>query len=473
MTLGQQPQSVVIIGGGLSGALVALQLLQLQLLQQRTRPLRLSLVERSYAIGRGVAYSSPLPCHLLNVPVNGVSLRRSEPHHFLHWLHQQGHDQFTAQSFVPRYLFGSYVQATLQAAHQAAPLPLDSYEDEAVDLVPGSPGVGVRLGRGRVLMADRVVLALGNPAPGSVAIPNRDFYRSHRYIDSGWSGQLEAVMGQGRLLLVGMGLTAIDWIVALHSRGYGGEIHLLSRHGLLPQPHTTPQDYDPAWWTEPPPQTTLGLLRWVRRQVAWAAQQGYGWRAVLDSLRYQGQALWVSLPLTEKQRFVRHLRPYWDSHRHRIAPEIGEVVAALRRSQQLQLHTGHLVNLEERGQGVVVTVRPRGQTTNQEFAVEAVINCTGPQFNYAKLADPLVRSLLSQGLMTADPLGLGLRASPTGAVYSAEGLASPWLYTLGPTRRGELWETTAVAEIRDQAEALAQEILGVGVAVAGGARIGG
>jgi uncharacterized NAD(P)/FAD-binding protein YdhS len=108
MALGQQPQSVAIIGGGLSGALLSLQLLQ----QQRARPLRLSLVERHYGIGRGVAYSSPLPCHLLNVPVNGVSLRRSEPHHFLHWLHQQGHHQFTAQCFVPRYLFGSYVQAT-------------------------------------------------------------------------------------------------------------------------------------------------------------------------------------------------------------------------------------------------------------------------------------------------------------------------------------------------------------------------
>jgi uncharacterized NAD(P)/FAD-binding protein YdhS len=204
-----------------------------------------------------------------------------------------------------------------------------------------------------------------------------------------------------------------------------------------------------------------------------ATQQGYGWRAVLDSLRYQGQALWVSLPLAEKQRFVRHLRPYWDSHRHRIAPEIGEVVAALRRSQQLQLHSGHLVNLEERGQGVAVTVRPRGQTTNQEFAVEAVINCTGPQFDYAKLADPLVRSLLTRGLISPDPLRLGLQASSNGAVYSAQGIPSPWLYTLGPPRRGELWETTAVAEIRDQATALAQALLGVGVTVSGGARVGG
>ncbi|XGB44145.1 MAG: hypothetical protein LVS60_18625 [Nodosilinea sp. LVE1205-7] len=121
-----------------------------------------------------------------------------------------------------------------------------------------------------MLMADRVVLALGNPAPGSVAISNRNFYRSHRYIDSGWSDKLEAVMDQGRLLLVGMGLTAIDWIVALHSRGYGGEIHLLSRHGLLPQPHTVPQGYDPAWWTEPPPAPPWDccagyVVRWIGR----------------------------------------------------------------------------------------------------------------------------------------------------------------------------------------------------------------
>ncbi|MFZ4639959.1 MAG: FAD/NAD(P)-binding protein [Nodosilinea sp.] len=452
----QSPFSVVIVGGGLSGTLVAV-----ELLKQASRPLHIAIVERSHGVGRGVAYSSPLPCHLLNVPVNGVSLVRSQPNHFLHWLHGQGYGEITPQSFVPRHLFGSYVQESLQKAQdQSLHGRLTIYADDAIDLGPSDPRPQVSLGSGRVLTGDRIVLALGNPAPTPVPIANPAFYQSPNYFNSGWSGGIDSVREKSALLLIGAGLTAVDWIVALHSQGYGGSIHLLSRHGLLPQTHQLPQDYGQDWLLTQLPQTSLGLLGWLRREVRHAAHQGYDWRAVLDSLRYQTQALWVNLPLEEQQRFIRHLRPYWDSHRHRIAPEIGEIVHGLQRSQQLHIHRGYLINLEDRDKAVAVTIRPRGQMTTEEFSVGAVINCSGPQFDYSKVSDPLVQSLRARGLIMPNRVRLGLQASPNGAVVSTQGIASNWLYSLGPTRRGELWETTAVAEIRDQAEALAQELLG-------------
>lgn len=452
-------KTVVIIGGGLSGTLVAVQLLQ----QATGKPLKIQVIERRSEIGRGVAYSTPLDCHLLNVPVNGVSLKAENPEHFLQWLWQQGHTTANSLDFMPRRLFGAYVQDTLATAIAAAPhVHFEAIADDAVHLSPGgvqdSPAQ-VYLRSGRTLQADRVVLALGNPAPGQVAIADPAFYQNSRYIPSGWSGQIEELLKYPSLLLIGAGLTAVDWIVALHDRQYSGQIHALSRHGLLPQPHHLTPNYPAHWQIADLPKTARGLLHWTRQTVIQAQAQGYDWRSVLDSLRYQTQALWVALPLKEKQRFTRHLRPYWDSHRHRIAPEIGRIVQSLQATRQLQVHTAHLQALTTTPAGVEVSLRPRGQTKLKTLSVGAVINCTGPQFNYRKLPDPLIQSLLAQGLMQPDPLSLGMVAAGNGSVITEAGTPSPWLYTLGPTRRGELWETIAVTEIRDQAISLSQTLL--------------
>jgi uncharacterized NAD(P)/FAD-binding protein YdhS len=38
----------------------------------------------------------------------------------------------------------------------------------------------------------------------------------------------------------------------------------------------------------------------------------------------------------------RHIRPYWEVHRHRLAPEIDAHVASLLRSGQMQIHAGRI-----------------------------------------------------------------------------------------------------------------------------------
>lgn len=449
------PVSVVIIGGGLSGTLVAM-----QLLKQARIPMVIRVIERASEVGRGVAYSTPWDCHLLNVPVSAVSLVAETSHHFLRWLHQQGHRDVSLQSFVPRHWFGSYVQANLATAISVAPeVQFEAVADEAIRVTPEGNQASVYLQSGKVLKADRVVLALGNPPPGNVPIANPEFYQTSSYIPSGWSGDIEDLLERPSLLLIGAGLTAMDWVVALCDRNYPGTIHTLSRHGLLPQPHHPTPTYPKEWLATDIPPTTRGLLHQVRQEVRQAAQQGYGWRSVLDTLRFQVQALWVNLPLAEKQRFVRHLRPYWDSHRHRIAPNIGQIVQQLQASGQLQVHAAHLQTCQVVGDEVVVHLRRRGGTDLDTLTVGAVINCTGPQFNYRRLTQPLIQTLLDQGLIRPDPLALGIDVAADGAVISAQGTPSPWLYTLGPTCRGNLWETIAVTEIRDQAVALARTLL--------------
>jgi uncharacterized NAD(P)/FAD-binding protein YdhS len=193
--------------------------------------------------------------------------------------------------------------------------------------------------------------------------------------------------------------------------------------------------------------------------VKQAAFQGYDWRPVLDSLRPLTPVLWRALTAEEQQRFLRHLRPYWEIHRHRIAPEVAEVITRMQQAQQLLIHAGCLQACHEQADGVTVIYRPRYSGASRTLQVSRVINCTGPECDYRKLQHPLIVNLLRAGLIRPDPLALGLEVSPAGALVNAAGIASPLLYTLGPPRKGCLWETTAVPEIREQAKAMAQYLL--------------
>jgi uncharacterized NAD(P)/FAD-binding protein YdhS len=96
----------------------------------------------------------------------------------------------------------------------------------------------------------------------------------------------------------------------------------------------------------------------------------------------------------------------------------------------------------------------------EERTFDAVVNATGPAWD-CRLADSaLLRGLLDRGQAAPGPAGLGLATAADGALVDAGGRASERLFTLGALRRGELWETIAVPELRTQAAALAERLIG-------------
>src|SRR5208283_4105244 len=253
-------------------------------------------------------------------------------------------------------------------------------------------------------------------------------------------------------------LTSVDLVMALRGREFRGTIHIISRRGLLPQPHKSAAPW-PPFWNESAPRTARGLTRLVRDQVRVAAMQGVDWRAVIDSLRPFTQRIWRLLPLSEKRRFLRHVRPYWEVHRHRVAPEIGGLIGNQLLNGQLQIHSGRITRYSEDADGVAVTYRDRDTGKKRRLRVARVINCTGPEADCRKLDDPLLCSLRNQRLSRPDPLFLGLDVSDDGALIDAYGVPSHFLYAVGPARKGSLWETTAVPEIRTQILELAQHLV--------------
>lgn len=451
--------TIAIIGGGFSGCMVAV-----HLLREATTPLRIVLIERHDMPGRGVAYRDQPEVHLLNVRAEAMSAFPAEPDHFLNWLnaaYSPCHPVGTGE-FLPRRLYGFYIQSLLEEAQRSARrgVSLEIRADEVFGLRETAGGARLRLAKGGTLLAQRVVLALGNPGPADPPVQDPSFYLSPRYQGHAWSTPgLLAIGREDDVLLIGSGLTTLDWLAALRERGHRGQIHVVSRRGLLPQLHRAAPahalSFDP---TALAPRVSV-LLKRLRAEIKLAESRGGDWRGVIDALRPYTQRLWQQLPAVEQRRFLRHMRPYWEIHRHRAAPRIVESVYESLRTGRLELLAARLVGFEDGPDAVTVLLQPRGGESLVTRRVQRVINCTGPESNYRRLNHPLVRDLREQGLIVADPLGLGLLTDAQGALLDREQQVSGVLHTLGPARKGQLWETTAVPEIRVQAQALALRLL--------------
>jgi uncharacterized NAD(P)/FAD-binding protein YdhS len=450
--------AVAIIGGGFSGAILAA-----QLLRHSGPSFSVVVVEKTSSVGRGLAYGTDCRSLLLNVRARNMSAFPDDPHHFLRWA-QANYDPATGPgSFLPRAVYGHYVQAVLNEAAQAAgKARLEWIRDEAITLSPTADGTTeIYLRGGGRLLADRVVFAMGNFPPGD-PLASWDAKNGSRYFRDPWSADaFEGVEALDSILLVGSGLTSVDVAVQLRIRGCRGTIHVASRHGLLPQPHKA-TDACPPFWNESSLKSARGLLRLVREQVHEAGQRGIEWQSVFDSLRPLVARIWQSLPEPERRRFLRHLRPYWEVHRHRAAPQIAQLIAEQISGGQIQLHAGRITDYKEDANGIKITYRDRKSGKASSLRVDRVINCTGPESDCRRLESALMSSLLAEGLARPDALFLGLDVSLDGALISRDGTTSQELYTVGPARKGSLWESTAVPELREQIHKLALHLIKLG-----------
>jgi uncharacterized NAD(P)/FAD-binding protein YdhS len=452
--------TVAIVGGGFTGATLAARLLRMS-----GSSVPVFLIERSARPGRGVAFSTECTEHLLNVRARNMSAFPDDPEHFLEWVRLNHDPSVSPDDYLPRPLYGQYVASVLQQEIERHHCHFEHVQDEAVSIARIGETAEIRLRSGRTLFADKVVIALGNLPPGDPRLPGRTPH-SLRYVSNPWKASaLGDVAQDTSVLLVGSGLTSVDVAINLRRHGFQGTIHILSRRGLLPQTHKATVTWTP-FWDDQSPRTVRGLLRLIRTQVEVAEKAGSGWRAVIDSLRPFTQEIWRSLSFKERRRFLRHVRPYWDVHRHRIAPAIGARIASEIQDGQIEIHAGRVKAYAEDIDGAEVTYRDRESGQLERLRVDRVINCTGPEGDCRKVDDPLLTDLMRQKLARPDPLFLGLDVSADGALIDAHGCVSDLLYAIGPVRKGSLWETIAVPELRVQVSELSRllvTVLGLGL----------
>ncbi len=449
---------IAIVGGGLSGRLVALNLLRLAPPGRRTH---IRLYDRGRPGSMGPAYSGDSDEPLLNVPAELMGPTSDDPDAFRRWVAARGR-RAEPGDFLPRRLLREYVFELLgeAAERRDGGVKLEEASSEVVDLEVGTRGATLRIETGDEVRADRVVLALGNLPPRHPPVRDPAVLASGRYARDPWHpGTLDDVGPGEPVVFIGTGQTMVDLALVLGRRGHTGRITAISRRGLLPLPHPTQRDEYPSYFAELDGATRVrSVLRTIRTHVRRAEAAGVDPRAVIDSLRPDTQSVWGGLPEAEKRRFLRHAFRYWERIRSRIPPESQARVQAMVDQRRLRVVAGRVRDMVDKGDVLDVRYTPRGQEREVGELAARVINCIGPETDYRRVEDGLVPNLLRRGLIRPGPAGIGMDARPGGAVVSRDGRASTVLFTLGSTMKGLLWEVLGVPEIRAQAERLASRL---------------
>jgi len=446
---------VAIVGGGFSGAMVAYHLLRNQKVS-----FKINLIEPCGDLGKGVAYSTTQPEHLLNVPAGKMSALPDKPDHFLAWLHTRGLNVDPGQ-FVSRSLFGDYINSLLQVARASS---LSSqfvhHRTKAVGAIPHGESLVIELKSGLQITSSKIVFALGNSPPQQLPFISDSLAKNRNYIANPWEpGVLKDISPDDEVLILGNGLTMIDTVLSLVKSGHRAKITSISRHGLTPTTHQPAhhlRDFDQII---SPKGTIRETLEVARERYKESPQH---WRTLIDSFRPLTQDFWLSLSQEEKARFLRHLHPYWETVRHRIAPEVAAQLLTMQEKGQLTIARGRIQESAILPSGKFKIQFTTPSSTDQTAMIEAdtLINCTGPSQDIRKSMNPLIQSLLRGKLVSPGPLNIGVACEPvTGALKDHYGNYSPNLYAIGTLRKGEVWESTAVPELRGQACLLASHFV--------------
>lgn len=451
---GDSPVKIAIVGGGAAAILV------LQALKQHSkRAVDMTILDPRERLGTGVAYSTTCPIHLLNTRACNMSAT-DDPDDFVHWLRKERPRRilnWTREDFAPRSFFADYLQDRLKEIRSAPNLRVTWLHSAADSVSKREQGWEVVPAHGAPIAADVVILATGNEAPrvlGGKLPPSAQ----PLVLEDPWDvEQKAAIPRDAPVLLVGTSLTAVDVVTELLQNGHRGPIVAVSRRGLLPRPHG-PIATAPEGFVHAAPSSLRALVRYVRELCA-NDPHGEKWRRVFTELRGIAPALWRGWTVAERKRFLRHLRPFWDVHRHRLAPRVHSRIERAIATGQLKIVRGRVDSIEEAGPDAIrVSVR-QGHGTLL-FHARRVINCTGPEANPSRSSNPLLQGLLGDGLARPDVLGLGLAVDADSRVIDADsGSAHASLYALGPLARGARWEVTAIPEIREQVVAVVRRLL--------------
>lgn len=424
---------VIIVGGGFSGTMLAARLAE--------EGQASVVINRSADFGLGVAYSTPFEGHLLNVRSGWMSAVEGRPHDFVDWLKIHRPELADPTDFAPRAVYGLYVRDRLAAVSATHPGLIETRTGE----VTAIGFDGVTLAEGQVITGRAVVLATGNPTPAATATSG-----GGRVISDPWAtGALDGIATDDEVLIIGTGLTMVDMIQILVARGWRGRATALSRRGLMPRVHAVNPD-SPAIL----PATALSGAISRRLAVTRSLAEAGEWRGVMEAYRPITARLWAEAATPERARLVRHLRPWWDVHRHRIAARIGQALDALKSEDRLTVLAGRLAQVTQTPDRVSAGWKPRGggQMTPviPPLSAHWLIDCTGPAHSAA--TDPLTAPLIASGRARMDDLRLGLDLNPKGHVLHADGSPDVRLFVLGPPARAAFWETIAVPDIRKRIE---------------------
>lgn len=424
------------------------------LIHQAAFPMHITLLEKSSALAKGIAYGTADPCHLLNVRANRMGAFAENPEHFYQWLTEKALS-VDPESYLPRMLYGTYLEDLLQKSLTMASqkgIKASVLHAEAVRIEPKAAALSIALKGGSSLQADAAILALGVPQ-------NKEFctFAGHNpnYISSIWAVQPLQIRfsNETTVVMIGSGLTMVDAYASLLIRGFRGRVIAISRHGKLPAVHAQhPIPYSNFLDLRHPPATALQLLKVVRREVRLSSAKGIDWRGVVDELREIIGPLWEQFSWQEREKGIRHLLNMWNHFRHRMPQHYWAYIQKEQAEGRFNLVRGKVLSIIPPS----VEYRPLGSSQSQIVKADYIINCSGPDMNIHNHKSDLMQNLIKDRLVFSDPLKSGILADSDGIV---QGDGQGRLFAVGQLLFGERLESTAVPNLRIQCRNLAAYLL--------------
>jgi uncharacterized NAD(P)/FAD-binding protein YdhS len=457
-------KKIGIVGAGFSGTMTAV-----HLIDKATEPFEIILINERESFNKGIAYNPYSKKHLLNVQAGKMSAYSEKPDHFLDWALQQDaikekDRDLAANSFLPRKLYGDYLCEIWEEAKKTAAsknITITVIHSFVVDLEVLENSVSLLLDNTMELNIDQCVIATGNQIPRNPRILNLDFYNSENYFQNPW--KIESVKNTTKklpVLIIGNGLTMVDTVFGLLEQDFKGAIYSISPNGFNILPHRAHGlKYSKLAEELNEDLSLFELLKLVNKHIKLVRKNGVSAEAVIDSLRPHTQKIWKSLSAQEKQFFMSRLRHLWGVARHRIPMHSHDKIQQLRIDGKLHINSGKIINFEEKEDFIAVEYFDKKEGIIRTIQVSRIINCTGPETDLMNVETNFLKNCLIKGILTQDSLKLGITASTeTFQIINSEGKLQPNLFTIGSNLKGELWESTAVNELRAQAEKLAEKL---------------
>jgi uncharacterized NAD(P)/FAD-binding protein YdhS len=450
-------KTVAVVGGGFTGAAVAYHL------ARSHSGARVLVFEPRSFLGGGVAYDTHDAAHRINVPSTKMSLVPGQDDHFARWIAETGAVADDPEASVPdgnlyprRAVFGRYVAA--QLAPFLAIGRVTHLQDSVIKISEKAGRWTVTTAAGREETADIVVLAATHPPPAIPAVLERALGADPRLIrDASKDGALDAIGPDARVLIVGTGLTMADVVASLASRGHTGKLTAVSRRGLLSRGHAI-RPYDPFGLFTDRRHTALSLLTAIRLTITEAADNGLTWHSVIDAVRAQAQSFWPNLGVAEQRRLVRHLRPFWDVHRFRIAPQVEQILKERIQRRSLDVFAASLRGASVEQDRIKIELQRRRQTASEVLTVDAVVVTTGPAHDRVIATQPHLASLAGAGLIAPDAIGLGIACDRQGHALTSEGRPLASLFVAGPLARGTFGELMGLPQVSEYAQLIARQV---------------
>ena len=419
---------IAIVGGGASGLLVTL-----NLARKSQDSLHITIVEPRNVLGEGIAYSTQDEGHVLNVPAGRMSAFMDHPEHFMQWI---GCDKNT---FAPRRAYARYLQETLQSL-DLSKINLRHIQDKAISVAQEGAEWKVVVAGGEELFANAVVLAIGHGESFQIPGVGKDL-TSKRYLADPWRLTVSAV--DGHLIGIGTGLTFIDHALTHIRRNSTNTVTGISRNGLIPEAHLAHRA-DPL---EVP-----SIARENPEEMRRFIEEADDWRAAQDGIRHQLPDIWHRWSEQMKASFLDHDLRWWNVHRHRLAPEIAEEVRLAIDSGRIRVVKSGVSGVKEIDDGITVEL-----STGESLKGDALVNCLG--YRVAG-EESLIETLIASGLAQEGPLGLGVKTDyPRFNLLDGNGRPQENVFVIGPVLFGERFETTAIPELREQADLIAGQLL--------------